>query len=85
MKPNSVFWTSGGAFSGILRRHLRRALRGRLQRAPLGRRFLFLARFARLTLVDKLPKVSSLAGESSQLTALYCNQVICTIINIPIL
>lgn len=34
MNPNSVSLASGGAFSGILRRRSRRALRGRLQQAP---------------------------------------------------
>ena len=41
MKPNSVVFASGGAFSGILRGYLRRALRGRLKRGPLGRGGLF--------------------------------------------
>lgn len=34
---NRVFFTHGGAFSGILRKRRRRTLRVHLQRAPLGR------------------------------------------------
>ena len=36
MKPIGLFFASGGAFSGILRRRPRRALYGRLERGPLG-------------------------------------------------
>ena len=46
MKPKNMIFASGGAFSGILRRSLRRALRGHLSGAPSVGGGAFLARFA---------------------------------------